>query len=266
MRIKATSNVIAAVLVVLIALTMVSVLLTTHYFALRKQVQEDLLQSQQLLTLFRKGADNMTYAVRAYAATTQPKFLAEYDTELHITQSRQRALAGLALLPLNQSEQDLLEQASSFSDNAVQLEQQAFALADQDNTKVAIDLVYGSQYSNVKKAINSRLNTVTADIEKRFSQDAANYSRLADTADKVMLVLLFSDAALILWVFIGFVRLRLVRPLIRLTQQTKQLAAGTSVGQFAYLQDKSEIGELRWHWKVTGWPVRKLICNGVVKP
>ncbi len=244
MRIKATSNLIAAVLVVLIALTIGSVLLTTHYVELRRQTLEQLLQSQQWLVLFRKGTDNMTFAVRAYAATADAKFIAEYDTELYITQSRERAMDGLKALALTAAEQELLQQAKSFSDNAVQLEQQAFVLAKADDNKAAVALVYGTQYSGVKRAINSRLNTVTADIEKRLSQDSATYSRLAGRSELAMLWMLALDALLILWAFVGFVRLRLVRPLSRLTQQTKKLAAGLPVGQFAYQQDRSEIGEL----------------------
>ena len=244
MRIKTTSNLIAAVMVVLIAMTMLSVMVASHYSTQRRLVQEHLLQSQQMLTLFRKGADNMTFAVRAYAATADSKFLSEYNTELNITQSRQRALAGLAELPLQNNERALIEQAQTLSDNAVLLEQQAFDTATQQNTQAAINLVYGTQYSGVKRAINSRLNTVTADIEKRLTQESAGYSRAAQWADALLLLLLTLDAALILLIFIGFVRLRLVRPITRLTQQTQQLAAGETVSSFGYQEDASELGEL----------------------
>ncbi|RVU40599.1 response regulator [Rheinheimera riviphila] len=244
MRIKTTSNLIAAVMVVLIAMTMLSVMIATYYSTQRRLVQDHLLQSQQMLTLFRKGADNMTFAVRAYAATADSKFLSEYNTELNITQSRQRALAGLAGLPLQNNERALIEQAQTLSDNAVLLEQQAFDTATQQNTQAAVNLVYGTQYSGVKRAINSRLNTVTADIEKRLAQESAGYTRAAQWADTLLLLLLTLDAALILLIFIGFVRLRLVRPIARLTQQTQQLAAGEPVSSFGYQEDASELGEL----------------------
>jgi len=244
MRIKTTSNLIAAVMVVLIAMTMLSVIVANHYSTQRRLVQEHLLQSQQMLTLFRKGADNMTYAVRAYAATVDNKFLSEYNTELNITQSRQRALAGLAELPLQNNERALIEQAQTLSDNAVLLEQQAFDEAKQQGGAGGIQLVYGTQYSGVKRAINSRLNTVTADIEKRLAQESAGYTRAAQWADSLLLLLLTLDAALILLVFIGFVRIRLVRPITRLTQQTQQLAAGETVSSFGYQEDASELGEL----------------------
>jgi two-component system sensor histidine kinase/response regulator len=244
MRIKTTSNLIAAVMVVLIAMTMLSVMVASHYSTQRRLVQEHLLQSQQMLTLFRKGADNMTFAVRAYAATADSKFRSEYNTELNITQSRQRALAGLAELPLQTNERALIEQAQTLSDNAVLLEQQAFDTATQQSTAAAVSLVYGTQYSGVKRAINSRLNTVTADIEKRLVQESAGYTRAAQWADALLLLLLTLDAALILLVFIGFVRLRLVRPITRLTQQTQQLAAGETISSFGYQADASELGEL----------------------
>ncbi|MBU2178685.1 MAG: response regulator [Gammaproteobacteria bacterium] len=244
MRIKTTSNLIAAVMVVLIALTMLSVIIATHYNTQRRLVQEHLLQSQQMLTLFRKGADNMTYAVRAYAATADSKFLSEYNTELNITQSRQRAIAGLSDLMLPSNEWSLIEQAQTLSDNAVLLEQQAFDTAKQDGTAAAVELVYGIQYSGVKRAINSRLNTVTSDIEKRLSLESAGYTRTAQWADALLLLLLSLDAALILMVFIGFVRIRLVRPIIRLTQQTQLLAAGETIKSFGYQKDGSELGEL----------------------
>ena len=244
MRIKTTSNLIAAVMVVLIAMTMLSVMVASHYSTQRRLVQEHLLQSQQMLTLFRKGADNMTFAVRAYAATADSKFLSEYDTELNITQSRQRALAGLAELPLQNNERALIEQAQTLSDNAVLLEQQAFNTATAQSPEAAVALVYGIQYSGVKRAINSRLNTVTADIEKRLAQESAGYTRAAQWADSLLLLLLTLDAALILLAFIGFVRLRLVRPIARLTQQTQRLAAGETFSSFGYQADVSELGEL----------------------
>ena len=244
MRIKTTSNLIAAVMVVLIAITMINVIIAAYYSTQRRVVQDHLLQSQQMLTLFRKGADNMTYAVRAFAATADTKFLSEYNTELNITQSRQRAIAGLAELPLQNNERGLIEQAQTLSDNAVLLEQQAFDIAAKNGTDAAIKLVYGTQYSGVKRAINSRLNTVTADIEKRLTQESAGYTRAALWADASLLLLLSLDAALILLVFIGFVRLRLVRPIVRLTRQTQQLAAGETVYSFGYQSDGSELGEL----------------------
>ena len=244
MRIKTTSNLIAAVMVVLIAMTMLSVIVASHYSTQRRLVQDQLLQSQQMLTLFRKGADNMTYAVRAYAATADDKFLSEYNTELNITQSRQRAIAGLAELPLQNNERALIEQAQTLSDNAVLLEQQAFDAAKQQGSEASVKLVYGIQYSGVKRAINSRLNTVTADIEKRLAQESAGYTRAARWADSLLLLLLTLDAALILLVFIGFVRLRLVRPIARLTHQTQRLASGETVSSFGYQADASELGEL----------------------
>ena len=244
MRIKTTSNLIAAVMVVLIAMTMLAVIVANHYSTQLRLIQDHLLQSQQMLTLFRKGADNMTYAVRAFAATADAKFRSEYDTELNITQSRQRAISGLAELPLQSNERALIEQAQTLSDNAVLFEQQAFDAARVQGPEVAVKLVYGTQYSGVKRAINSRLNTVTADIEKRLTQESAGYTKAGQRADALLLLLLSLDAALILFVFIGFVRLRLVRPIARLTHQTQRLAAGETVSQFGYQTDVSELGEL----------------------
>ena len=119
MRIKTTSNLIAAVMVVLIAMTMLAVIVANHYSTQLRLIQDHLLQSQQMLTLFRKGADNMTYAVRAFAATADAKFRSEYDTELNITQSRQRAISGLAELPLQSNERALIEQALEQADGNV---------------------------------------------------------------------------------------------------------------------------------------------------
>lgn len=240
MRIKATSNLIAAVMVILIALTMIAVLLTTHYQQQRLQVQADLLHSQQMLVLFRKGSDNLSYALRAFAATGEEKFRSEYQAELEVTQSRERALKGLSQLKLQSNEQQLINQSKLLSDTAVQLEQNIF----RQPPLQAVTAAYGSQYSNAKRAVNSRLNTLGSDMQLRLEQQIDYFSRLTLRTEQLLFGLLVLDGALILLVFIGFVRLRLVRPLLRLTRQTQRLAAGEMTAQFGYQQDQSEIGEL----------------------
>jgi PAS domain S-box-containing protein len=240
MRIKATSNLIAAVMVILIALTMIAVLLTNHYQQQRLQVHTDLLHAQQMLVLFRKGSDNLSYAVRAFAATAEEKFRSEYQAELEVTQSRERALKGLSQLKLQSNEQQLINESKLLSDTAVQLEQNIF----RQQPLQAVMAAYGSQYSNAKRAVNSRLNTLSSDIQQRLEQQIGYYSRLTLRTEQLLFGLLLLDCALLLLVFIGFVRLRLVRPLLRLTRQTQRLAAGEMTAEFGYQQDQSELGEL----------------------
>lgn len=164
MRIKATSNLIAAVMVILIALTMIAVLLTTHYQQQRLQIQADLLHAQQMLVLFRKGSDNLSYALRAFAATGDEKFRSEYQAELEVTQSRERAIEGLSQLKLQSNEQQLINESKLLSDTAVQLEQNIF----RQQPLQAVTAAYGSQYSNAKRAVNSRLNTLGTDMQLRL--------------------------------------------------------------------------------------------------
>ncbi len=240
MRIKATSNLIAAVMVILIALTMIAVLLTNHYQQQRLKVHTDLLHAQQMLVLFRKGSDNLSYAVRAFAATGQQKFQSEYQAELDVTQSRERALAGLAQLRLKSNEQQLLSESKVLSDTAVQLEQKIFS----QNSAQAVLAAYDSQYSNAKRAVNSRLNNLATELQQRLEQQIDYFSRLTLRTEQLLFTLLLLDCALLLLVFIGFVRLRLVRPLLRLTRQTQRLAAGEMTSEFGYQQDQSELGEL----------------------
>ncbi len=240
MRIKATSNLIAAVMVILIALTMMAVLLTTHYQQQRLQAQTDLLQAQQMLVLFRKGSDNLSYALRAFAATGEEKFRSEYQAELEVTQSRERALKGLSQLKLQSNEQHLVNESKLLSDTAVALEQHIF----RQQPLQAVTAAYGSQYSNAKRAVNSRLNTLGTDMQLRLEQQIDYFARLTLRTEQLLFGLLVLDGSLILLVFIGFVRLRLVRPLLRLTRQTQRLAAGEMTAQFGYQHDQSELGEL----------------------
>ena len=240
----ASASKLTTLLVFALACTSIATLLAaSQLLEHRRQASVQQLAAQEAATQFMKGSDNLTDAVRAYAATRNEEYRQRYHRELTITRSRERAIERLRELDANGEELGLIDEAKKNSDALTALESEAFAIASSDRDK-AIALVYGVDYRLAKESITVPAAAALQAMETRLGQKVSHLTAQAALAERVSLAALLLNIAVVMAVLLGFYRRRVVAPLAALTRTTKLFAAGEMDVRFARPGDSSEIGDL----------------------
>jgi CHASE3 domain sensor protein len=244
MGISTTTRLVTGAVFVFSCTSIGTTLLSFHLLEQRKASNEILTRSIKAATELIAGSDALTTAVRAYAATGDERHRRDFQTELTVTRSRDRAIEALRAMNLTPGEMELLDTAKRNSDALVSLEDQAFAAAGAGDLRTAVALVYGDEYLRAKASIVEPIRRARADIETRFSQQAQDFSEQAGYIKRVALAASLLNIVTILGALLVFFQSRVVTPVATLTRKTKSLMAGDKTVRFGHEDDPSEIGGL----------------------
>ena len=205
---------------------------------------EQRLQALEAANMLAKGSDNLTNAVRAYAATGDQQYKTAFQTELTVTRFRDRATERLRELGLTSEELELIEQAKRNSDALVSLENKAFEAADAGDLQKATAYVYGIEYRVAKQTIMTPIAEAYSEIETRHTREVERLTARANAMTRLAHGALVLNVLTVLIALLYYLRKRLVVPVIQLSRQTQSLLAGERDVRFDYLKDGSEVGDL----------------------
>src|SRR5664279_2349961 len=153
MLIRQTSRHITIGVVILSAVTIACALISRQFWTMQEGAYATRLEALRMADQLANGSDRLTTAVRAYAATGERTYLDDFDRELKVDRSRDKAVERLNQMRLTTSERSLLKEAKRNSDNLVSLENRAFEAAGKKDLTTAVALVYGEQYRKAKASI-----------------------------------------------------------------------------------------------------------------
>ena len=244
MRINTASRLIVATVVILSSISFGTTLLAKHFLENRRLAFENGNEIIQAMELLADGSDTLTNAVRAYAATADSRYLHAFQTEVDVTQSREKALAKLDQLGATQGELLLLQRAKRNSDALVGLENRAFVAAGTGDTKLAVELVYGAEYLAAKEKVMAPIAEARADMERRIAQRTSSLTERARIASDISLVADALNLLVILAALIFFYQRRVVGAVVQLTNSTRSMLHGDTSIRFGHEGDETEIGEL----------------------
>src|SRR5258705_4974663 len=179
MRFQRTSQVIPAAVVLLSLLAIACTIASRHYRAIEAQAYETRRQMFNFTEQLARGSDRLTAAVRAYAATADPRHFDAFQTELALDRNRDVAVEGLKRLDLQQGELDLLALAKRNSDALVHLEDEAFAAVKRNDVTGAIRIVYGPEYEAAKASIMDPIAELRRTLEQRLTAHATEVAARA---------------------------------------------------------------------------------------
>jgi len=128
MRIQRTSQILTVAIIVLSILAVAFTLWSRHFRMAQEQAYEARRKMFNLTEQLAGGSDRLTAAVRAYAATADPRHFQTFQRELTVDRNRDSAVEGLRQLKLTSQEGELLTRAKRNSDKLVELENLAFAM------------------------------------------------------------------------------------------------------------------------------------------
>jgi PAS domain S-box-containing protein len=192
------------------------------------------------------GSDKLTNSVRDFAATGDPLHEKAYWREVKETQTIEKAEAALREMGLTDQEIDLIERAKINSDQLIKTEAQAFKAGLEGNLSLSVELVFGENYRKALASIYDPLEQFRLRLDKRLTAETVALERKVDVWWYVSLALSAINAALVIF-FIGFFyNRRIVRPLICMKTEVKDMLDGrTSTGEDAgYDNAVEEIGAL----------------------
>lgn len=131
-------------------------------------VEEDRLETTQLLNQYRLGSKALTYAVQAYAVTGEETYYNNYMKELNEDKNRDIAWAGLKKNDITTEEWQEMEDIARISDGLVPLEEEAMRAVASGNQEEAVAYVFGQQYEADIAVINSQTDKAISQIQRRL--------------------------------------------------------------------------------------------------
>ena len=192
---------------------------------------------------FMNGSAYLTNEVRAFAATGLQEHFDNYWNEVNNLQNRDKGVAAMQEIGITSAEQKMIDDMYAISNQLVPLEDEAMKNVQGGMRTVALDYVYGAEYTESITKINSlkqqflnALDTRTAEQVKTLI-DRTNYIR-------VQMIVALSIVGIMQLCNMILVRFKVLRPVMAVKKQMLEISHGNLSASFNLTPDTSEIGML----------------------
>ncbi len=206
-------------------------------------VEEDRLETTQLLNQYRLGSKALTYAVQAYAVTGEETYYNNYMKELNEDKNRDIAWAGLKKNDITTEEWQEMEDIARISDGLVPLEEEAMRAVASGNQEEAVAYVFGQQYEADIAVINSQTDKAISQIQRRLDTKKDVLVGLQMVVEVLFLFSFFYVIRQIV-VSIKFSRKELLVPITKVSDQMVAMSEGNLHKPFDMVEDDSEVGRM----------------------
>ncbi len=192
---------------------------------------------------FMNGSAYLTNEVRAYAATGIQEHYDNYWNEINNLKNRDIGVANLQEIGITQEEQAMIDDMSALSNELVPLEEEAMKNVQAGKREDAVDYVYGSDYSTAITKINSLKEQFLGALDTRTSQQVAVLTKKTQLI-RLEMILAFVIVGISQLISILTIRLRVLKPVVKVRDQMREISQGNLSAQFTLEPDTSEIGML----------------------
>ena len=244
MRIKESSRIITAFIVILSCIGAGSLLYSYHLLDAQRDTSIRLLRATEAINKLIDGSDVLTKAVRSYAATGEKQFKNDFQIELAVTRGRDMAVITLREVGILATELDQIENAKANSDALVSLENEAFAAADKGDLMKAISFVFGEEYKRRKATIIDPLVHTRAEIRARLLKELEIISNSVAVYKATAVGAIFLYFISVILIMVLFFQRKIVEPLNFLTENTQKLTDGDKNVRFQLQDAPFEFGNL----------------------
>lgn len=192
---------------------------------------------------FMNGSAYLTNEVRAFSATGNQEHYDNYWNEINNLKNRDLGVAAMQEIGITPKEQEMIDDMSALSNKLVPLEEEAMKNVQAGKTKEALDYVYGEEYSTSIAQINSLKEQFLNDLDERTG---AQVNELALSADSIKSSMFFALAlvAILQIIVMLITRRKILRPVIMVRDQMKEISNGNLSAEFQLQPNTSEIGML----------------------
>ena len=192
---------------------------------------------------FMNGSAYLTNEVRAFASTGSQEHYDNYWNEVNNLKNRDQGVAAMQEIGITPEEQTMIDDMSSLSNSLVPLEDEAMKNVQAGNMTEALDYVYGEEYSSAIAQINSLKEQFLADLDNRTLTQVTELIENADSIKVSMIIALVLVGFIQLMVML-ITRFQILRPLIAVRDQMREISQGNLSADFPMQSNTSEIGML----------------------
>ena len=207
------------------------------------RISSEQLEDTMYLNQYRLGSKALTAAVQAYSVTGDQQYYDAYMKELNEDKNRDIAWAGLEENDIKAEEWDKLNQIAGLSNGLVPLEEAAMSSVAGGEMQSAIDYVFGDQYGETIQQINAITDDAISTIQTRMERKKNILAFIEIVAALCFLVSFLVLVNQILYTT-KFASKELLQPIINVSDQMTQLAAGDLHSEFHMQKDDSEVGRM----------------------
>lgn len=192
---------------------------------------------------FMNGSAYLTNEVRAYASTGKKEHYDNYWNEINNLKNRDLGVAAMQEIGITDSEQAMIDQMSSLSNNLVPLEEGAMKQVQEGQMEEALNYVYGDEYNTVIGNINGLKEQFLNTLDQRTQSEVDTLVLEANIIKGIIFAALFGVGLLQICVLL-VTKNKILNPIIAVRDQMGEIAAGNLSADFALEPDTSEIGML----------------------
>lgn len=218
-------------------------LLLFSIMIITNRISSEQLEDTMYLNQYRLGSKALTAAVQAYSVTGDQQYYDAYMKELNEDKNRDIAWAGLEENDIKAEEWDKLNQIAGLSNGLVPLEEAAMSSVADGDMQSAIDYVFGDQYGETIQQINAITDDAISTIQTRMERKKNILAFIEILAALCFLVSFLVLVNQILYTT-KFASKELLQPIINVSDQMTQLAAGDLHSEFHMQKDDSEVGRM----------------------
>lgn len=207
------------------------------------RVTAEQLEDTMYLNQYRIGSKTLTASVQSYAVTGDSSYYDAYMKELNEDKNRDIAWEGLKANNLKEDEWAQLEHIAELSQGLVPLEEEAMDKVSKGDTAAAQSIVFGETYDETVQEITSATDTCINDIQTRM---AAKQKKL----QMIMIISLIAFVSSFILIVrkivsaMNFASKELLNPIVKVSDQLKELAQGHFDNQLDLKPDSSEVGTM----------------------
>ena len=245
MRIDRTSKLITAAVLMFSAFSIGTHLAARHFDRLRIAALQTELEVVQGFHQLAKDNERLATVLRLFVLSGEESYRDEYFQETLETLSREKLTERLRnMTQLEPNEVLLLEDFKAESDALSQMTNRAMSLYTTGKEKSAKELMLGVELRGVMRRANDKLAQAQASVMMRNRRMINSLTDRVDVASSAVLVFLVFDLGLVLFGLQMFLRRRVLRPIVALTDTAKNLVSGKLDVQFGHENVENEIGDL----------------------
>ena len=192
---------------------------------------------------FMNGSAYLTNEVRAFAATGLKEHYDNYWNEVDNLKNRDIGVAEMQRIGITGEEQAMIDEMSTISNTLVPLEEEAMNDVFAGKSREAVSYVYGEDYSTSIAQINALKESFLTQLDNRTSQTVSVLREKVEQIKTNMLVALAVVAVMQILNMV-FIRLRVLRPVVVIRDQMREISQGNLSANFPLESNTSEIGML----------------------
>ncbi len=192
---------------------------------------------------FMNGSAYLTNEVRGFAATGDQQHYDNYWNEVNHLKNRDLGIAAMQEIGITEAEQAMIDEMFALSNYLVPLEDEAMKEVQAGNREDAISYVYGTEYHTSITKINALKEEFLTMLGERTSNRVDTLTHLTEYI-KVRMVVSFLFVGVIQLINMLVIRFRVLRPVVKIRDQMKEISKGNLSADFALTSDTSEIGML----------------------